>query len=143
MKILIDTDVLIDVALNRAGFAEESAKVLDWAELNPKQAAIAWHSASNLAYIVKQDARAFLSDLLSFVEVATADTATMRQALALPMSDFEDALQVSSAISFGADIIVTRNVGDYKRLPIRAVSPTRFVQEFMMDDLTDEDTDAD
>lgn len=133
MKILIDTNVFLDVALNRAEWVVDSAKVLDWAEVNPKQAAIAWHSVANVAYLVKQDAREFIADLLTFVEVAAGDTATIRQALAMPTSDFEDALQASAAIGFGADIIVTRNTSNYKKLPIAAMTPTKFVAEYMPD----------
>jgi predicted nucleic acid-binding protein len=139
VKILIDTNVLLDVALNRADFVVDSAKVLDWAELNPKQAAIAWHSVANISYLVKQDARSFLTDFLTFVEVAAGDTATVRQALAMPTNDFEDALQASAAIAFGADIIVTRDISDYKKLPITALTPTKFVAEYMSDDLADGD----
>lgn len=124
----------MDVALNRVHFIADSAKVLDWAEMHPKQAAIAWHSVANVAYLVKQDARAFLAELLAFVEVAAGDTATVRQALAMPTKDFEDALQASAAIGFGADIIVTRNVSDYKKLPITAMTPTRFVADYVTDE---------
>jgi predicted nucleic acid-binding protein len=133
MKILIDTNVLLDVALRRPAFYEASAKVIDWAELHPKQAAVAWHSVSNLAYLVKQDARGFIADLLMFVEVAAGDTATVRQALALPTKDLEDALQASAAIEFGADLIVTRDANDYKRLPIKALTPIAFTKDYMPD----------
>ena len=46
--ILIDTDVLIDVALDREPFAEAAAQVLDLVELGYEKACIAWHSVSNL-----------------------------------------------------------------------------------------------
>lgn len=130
MKILIDTNILLDVALRREPFFADSAGVLDWAELNPKQAAIAWHSVSNLAYLVKQDARGFLADLLAFVEVAAGDTATVRQALAMPTPDLEDALQASAALEFGAELSVTRNPGDYKKPLIKVMSPAEFVATY-------------
>jgi predicted nucleic acid-binding protein len=130
VKILIDTNILLDVALRREPFFADSAGVLDWAELNPKQAAIAWHSVSNLAYLVKRDARGFLADLLAFVEVAAGDTATVRQALAMPTPDLEDALQASAALEFGAELIVTRNPSDYKKLPIKAMTPADFVAAY-------------
>ncbi len=138
MKILIDTNILLDIALKRTEFLADSAAVIDWAELNPKQASVAWPSISNLAYIVKQDARGFIADLLVFVEVAAGDTSTVRQALAMPTKDLEDALQASAAIAFGADIIVTRNTADFKKLPIKAMTPTEFAQTFMA---TSEDSD--
>lgn len=129
MKILIDTNILLDVALRRNPFFEHSSAVLDWAEMNPKQAAVAWHSIANLAYLLKQDARAFIGDLLTFVEVASGDTANVRQALAMPTKDFEDALQASAAIHFGATLIVTRNTADFKKLPISAVTPAQFTDK--------------
>jgi predicted nucleic acid-binding protein len=131
MKILIDTNILLDVALERAEFYADSVKVLDWAELNPKQASVAWHSISNIAYLLKQDARAFLAELLLFVEVAAGNTSSVRQALAMPTKDLEDALQTSAAIEFGADLIVTRNIKDYKQLPIKTLTPTAFAAAYM------------
>jgi predicted nucleic acid-binding protein len=140
MKILIDTNILLDVALKRPEFFADSSVVLDWAELNPKQASVAWHSISNLAYIVKQDARSFIADLLTFIEVAAGDTSTVRQALAMPTKDLEDALQASAAIAFGADIIVTRDVTDFKKLPIKAMTPSEFASAYMPEsDAADDD----
>jgi predicted nucleic acid-binding protein len=139
MKILIDTNILLDVALRRPEFFADSSAVLDWAELNPKQASVAWHSISNLAYIVKQDARSFIADLLTFIEVAAGDTSTVRQALAMPTKDLEDALQASAAIAFGADIIVTRDVTDFKKLPIKAMTPSEFASAYMPESDTADD----
>jgi predicted nucleic acid-binding protein len=130
MKILIDTNILLDVALERTEFYADSVKVLDWAELNPKQAAVAWHSISNIAYLLKQDARAFLADLLLFIEVAAGNTSSVRQALAMPTKDLEDALQVSAAIEFGADMIVTRDVKHFKQLPIKTMTPSAFTAKY-------------
>ncbi len=124
------------MALQRQAFLSDSTKVIDWAELNPKQAAVAWHSIANLAYLVKQDARAFIPDLLVFVEVASGNTATVRQALTLPTKDLEDALQAAAAFVFGADIIVTRNISDFKNLPIKSMTAAEFARIYMteMDD---------
>ena len=45
------------------------------------------------------------------------------------MEDFEDAMQVAAARACGARHIVTRNVGDYERSPIRAVDPREALGE--------------
>ena len=87
MKILIDTDILLDVALRRSEFYAHSAAVLSWAEDTPGQAAVAWPSLSNLAYMIKPDARTFIADLLDFVEVAQVSTPDMHAAIGLPMKD--------------------------------------------------------
>lgn len=126
--ILLDTDVLIDVALDRSPHAESAAELLDRVEHGAEAAFVAWHSLSNLYYLVTPalggvSARDFIVELTRFAAVATTDTASIRYAAALPMADFEDAMQVAAARACGARHIVTRNVKDYERSPIRAVTP--------------------
>ena len=127
MRILIDTDVILDVALDRAPFAEESGLVLDWAERHPGAAGVAWHTVANVAYLLKQDARPFLSELLDFVVVAQTSTEEARQAIALPMADLEDALQAVAALRFQADHVVTRNIKEYRHAPLSAITPGEFL----------------
>lgn len=132
--ILLDTDVLIDVALDRHPHADPAGELLDRIEHGGEAAFIAWHSVANFYYLVAPalggvNARDFIVDLTRFVAVATTDTAGVRYAAALPMSDFEDALQVAAAHACGARHIVTRNVRDYARSPIRAVKPEEALSE--------------
>jgi predicted nucleic acid-binding protein len=127
VKTLLDSDILLDVALQRARFFLDSSRMLEWAETAPGQAAVAWHSLSKLAYLLRPDARSFIRGLLEFVEVAPVATLQARQAVNLPLPDFEDALQVASALSFGANYIVTRNRAHYRRSPVPALSPTQFL----------------
>jgi len=127
VRILIDTDVLLDVALNRKPYAPASAEVLRWVEAG-NDAAVAWHSISNCAYMLRGEGRAFLKQLLSLVEVAEVATKEARYALDLPMSDLEDAMQVAAAQRFGAKYVVTRNLPDYKNSPVPALSPDQFLE---------------
>jgi len=128
VKALFDTDVLLDVALGRTEFLADSAEALRWAEDHPGRVAVAWHCLSNLAYLVRPDPREFIRDLLTFVEVATAGTAEARLALTYSMGDLEDALQAASAVSFGASFLVTRNINDFRKSPIPAVTPAAFLK---------------
>jgi predicted nucleic acid-binding protein len=127
MRILIDTDVLLDVALARSPHVSNSADVLRWAETGGA-ACIAWHSIANCAYLLKDDGRGFLSKLLTFVEVAESGKADALRAIHLPMPDLEDALQAACAQAWGADHIITRNLRDYRNAPIPALSPAQFIQ---------------
>jgi predicted nucleic acid-binding protein len=127
VRALFDTDILLDVALLREPHAAESADVLRWAE-SGGAAAVAWHSLTNCAYLLKGGGRAFLDRLLRIVEVVPVGTAEARRALELPISDLEDAFQASAAVAWRADAIVTRNVADYRRSPVRALSPATFLQ---------------
>ena len=126
--ILLDTDVLIDIALDRRPHSGPAADLLDRIEHGAEGAYIAWHSVSNLYYIVSPargsvSTRDFIVELTRFVAVASTDAEAIRYAAELPMSDFEDAMQVAAARACGARHIVTRNVKDYERSPISAISP--------------------
>jgi predicted nucleic acid-binding protein len=127
VRILLDTDVLLDVALARDPFAADSVDVLRWAEAGGA-AAVAWHSVANCAYLLKGGGRPFLERLLRLVEVAPVATADARRALDLPLSDVEDAFQAAAALAWQADAIVTRNLVDYRRSPIPAVTPAQFLK---------------
>ena len=126
--ILLDTDVLIDIALDRHPHSGPATDLLDRIEHGAESAYIAWHSVSNLYYIVAParggvSTRDFIVELTRFVAVASTDAEAIRYAAELPMADFEDAMQVAAARACGARHIVTRNVKDYERSPISAISP--------------------
>jgi len=134
MILLLDTDVLVDLALDRSPYAQPAGDLLDALEMRPGSAFVAWHSLSNFYYLVapkrgQKDAKAFLLDLSGFAEIAPATTEGLRYAARLAMRDFEDALQVAAAAACGADVIATRNVRDYANSPIRAATPESLVQE--------------
>jgi hypothetical protein len=126
MRILIDLDVLIDVALARSPYVSDSAAVLEWAE-SGGEAAVAWHSLTNCSYLLKGGGP-FLKNLLQIVEVAPVGTAEARQAIRLPMPDLEDAFQSAAALAWKADFIITRNLRDYRKSPVPAISPAGFLR---------------
>ena len=125
---LLDTDVLIDVALDRLPHAEEATEVLDRLQRGPKKAFVAWHTLSNFYYLVAPrrtgiGAREFVEHLTRFVAVIPSGTDAIKYAAGLPMADFEDAMQVAAARACGARYIITRNVSDFRRSPIPALTP--------------------
>ena len=132
--ILLGADVLMDIALDRRPHSGPASDLLDRIEQGAESAYIAWHSVSNLYDIVAParggvSARDFIVELTSFVSVATTDTEAIRYAAGLPMGDFEDAMQAAAARACGARHIVTRNVRDYQRSPIRAIDPQEALSE--------------
>lgn len=134
MIVLIDTDVLIDIALDREPHVESATQLLEAIENRQAKGFVAWHSLSNFYYLVSptkgaHQARDFLSDLLQFIDIAPATLESFQAACKLPMSDFEDAMQVAAALSCGADIIATRNIRDYARAPIKAATPAKLIKE--------------
>ena len=125
---MLDTDVLIDLALDRQPYSETAVALLDRIEATGHTAFIAWHSVANFHYLVspsrgRRSARNFVVELTRFIGVAAGDAAAIRYAASLPMKDYEDAMQVAAARSCGASRIVTRNIKDYDRSPIPAITP--------------------
>lgn len=134
MNVLVDTDVLLDVALDRSPFAKPATRLLDLLERREARGFIAWHTAANFYYLVrpkrrKEDARALLLDLTYFVSIAPTTTESLRQAGRLDMRDFEDAMQVAAGLACGADVIATRNIRDFANAPIRATKPADLLKE--------------
>ncbi|MCY3612131.1 MAG: PIN domain-containing protein [Gemmatimonadetes bacterium] len=131
--ILIDTDVLIDVALDRKPFSNAASELLDRLQTGPKRAFIAWHTLSNFYYLVAPshgglDTRSFIAELIRFVAVAECGTDAIAYAVRLDMADFEDAMQVAAARACGAGFVVTRNAKDFRRSPIPAITPSEALE---------------
>lgn len=134
MIVLVDTDVLLDVALDRAPHVSDSSELLDWLEQQPGTGVIAWHTVSNLYYLLggsgtEEGSRRFITDLLSFLQVAAGTADDVRFALTLPMKDFEDAMQVAAARFAGAAVIATRNIRHFARSPVPARRPAQIIRE--------------
>lgn len=132
--ILLDTDVILDVALDRAPWAEASSELIEQLEIAPRGAFVAWHTLSNLFYLLRPvrggpDTRSFLAALTRFAKVVPTDSEDFRFATTLPMPDLEDAMQVAAARACGARWIATRNVPDFDRSPVPARAPADLLTE--------------
>ena len=132
MRLLIDINVLLDVALQRPG-AAASARLLAQCG-RQHEGWLAWHSVATLAYIIERQystvlARDFIRSLLVWAQVAQTATVDVQTALELPMADFEDALKAAAAMACGAQVIVTRNERDFKGSPVVALNPEAFLRK--------------
>ena len=131
MRLLIDINVLLDVALQRPG-APASARLLGLCG-RQHEAWLAWHSIATLAYLIERQqsaisGRDFIRGMLDWADVAHTGKADALAALDLPMGDFEDALQVAAAMACGAQFVITRNQRDFKNSTIPALSPDVFLR---------------
>ena len=131
-KVLIDTNVVLDVLQARQPFFEASLQLLAAAETGDIQGLVAAHTVTTLFYLISKDkstaqARATITSLLQFLGVATVDQATIEQALNLECRDFEDAVQMMSAVQSKCDFLVSRNTGDFKPALLPVLSPTDFL----------------
>ena len=132
MRVLFDTDVVLDVLLQRAGFVQEAVALFDAHARGEIQAHISAITPVNVFYIARKSLgqvplRHAIEQLLLTVTVCPMDARSLRDALALPMADFEDATQVACALRAGLDAIVTRNLSDYQNSPLPAYSPAQLL----------------
>lgn len=131
-RVLLDLNVILDVLQRREPFFENSARVLALAETGVIKGLVSAHSITTLFYLYAKaqsanEARVAITDLLQFLSVATVDQRTIEQALALPYKDFEDAVQMVTAIHAAADYVVTHNVADFKMGPLPAIMPAELL----------------
>ena len=68
-------------------------------------------------------------DLAETFEVCAVDKQILLSASRLDMPDFEDAIQAASALANGLDFIITSNLKDFKKSPIKTVSPAEFMKQ--------------
>jgi predicted nucleic acid-binding protein len=133
MRVFLDTNIVLDVLLNRPSFVADSEAVILRCDTLGHPMFIAWHGLAPAYYLLKRgrtesEALVELDKLLSWVSVADASDADARAARALGFADFEDALQAVSAEAAGADFIVTRNIADFSKSKIPAINPQEFLQ---------------
>jgi predicted nucleic acid-binding protein len=127
VKLLLDVNIILDVALQRTPWNADGVRL--FAEIETGRAAgyVAGHTVTTAHYVVaralgKQTAALVVSDLLRMFEVVPVEKADFHQAVALGMRDFEDAVQAACALKVGADYIATRNEKDFQGIPIPARS---------------------
>lgn len=130
--ILIDLNILLDVLQHREPFFEMSARLMASVETGQVKGYVASHSITTLFYLIKKnrsaaEARAIITNLLQFIKIAPVDQSTIEQALNLDYNDYEDAVQMISAVQCKADCLITRNVKDYQPALLSVLQPVDFL----------------
>jgi predicted nucleic acid-binding protein len=130
--VLIDLNVVLDVLQKRKPFFETSAGLLATVETGKVRGYIAAHSVTTLFYLIQKgnssaEARAIITNLLQFLKIAPVDQTTIEQALNLDYRDFEDAVQMISAVQCKVDCLITRNIKDYATPLLPVMQPVDFL----------------
>lgn len=127
-RVLFDTNIVLDVLLDREPHAEASAAVWAAVELGAAEGLLAAHAVTTVHYLAARElgaakARQAVSDILAVFRVAAVDSAVLEEALHLPFSDFEDAVTAVAARLAGCECIVTRDPKGFRASPVRAFTP--------------------
>jgi predicted nucleic acid-binding protein len=133
-QVLFDSDVLLDILMERQPFVVASAKALAWATIPGNEGMVAGHAVTNMFYILRRkvgrdEAIRLISAILQILTVASVTAAVIDAALKSAMLDFEDAVTSIAAEASGAEVIVTRNGSDFLRSRVPTLSPDEFLGE--------------
>lgn len=127
MRVLFDTNVVLDVLLRREPFFEDAAKLFAQVERHNVQGYLGATTVTTLAYFMERALgatfRTELRRLLELFDVVTVDRAVLLRAQASPVNDFEDAVLTEAALAVGLDAIVTRNAKDFVAAPLKVLTP--------------------
>ena len=134
MKLLLDTNIVVDVISKRDGF-EESLKLLKLCELGIVEGFVSTTTVTDVMYILRKHidpdgVRSAVQTLLLIVDVAGVLKSDISSAFLSNVTDFEDAVQSSCAERIKADYIVTHNIKDFGESSVPAISPSK-AQELM------------
>ena len=132
MRILLDTNVIVDYLLRREEFFDCAKKIVELCKNSSVSGAVSSQAVADTFYILRKDfsvaeRKALLLRVCKIFRVEAVTEDKILFALTDEnFSDFEDCLQVQCAKSFRADYIVTRNVKDFAASEIPAVTPEDF-----------------
>jgi predicted nucleic acid-binding protein len=127
-RVLLDTNVVLDVLLDRQPHVEASAAVWAAVEKGSVEGMLAAHAVTTIHYLIRKElgsakAKRTLSAVLRVFKIASVDDSVIQNALELPLPDFEDAVTASAARAAGCDFIVTRDPKGFREAPLRCFMP--------------------
>lgn len=134
MKVLIDTNVVLDLLLERDPFVESAIALFEQIERGNLIGYIAATTITNIFYIIRKTegrevAFAAINRLLTGLQFCTVDRQTVEVALKLNLKDFEDSIQLACATIAQLDGIVTRDRKDFASSSLSIYSPTELLDQ--------------
>lgn len=132
MKIFLDTNIIIDLVLNRHPWVRYELVLLELSRQKKLSLAVSDISFLNLAYAVRKvmspdEIYAAMTDLLKYMNVAAAGESVIRSAVSLHWKDMEDCVQYLIARNEGADYIITRDLTGFSSSDIPVMTPVEFL----------------
>lgn len=145
MRVLLDTDVVLDLMLDRQPFAQAAFELWTVCEQGRVDGYVSVITPVNVFYFARKQkgieaARQIIAEVLSVMRVCAANYNVLQAAHGLPFTDFEDAVQHTSATASQLDAIITRNTGDYANATLPVFTPADFLTHLAQH--TNDDHDA-
>ena len=135
-RVFLDTNILLDVTMHREEFLPDAVRIWNDCEMGKAQGLVSAISLNNVHYIMRKrlpsaSALECIRHILNIFTVVPLDTSILRMAVDFPQKDFEDAIQLFSALQAKADCIVTRDRAHFSAdyLPILTPAEYRGIQD--------------
>jgi predicted nucleic acid-binding protein len=133
LRVLFDTNVVLDLLLDRAPFVEASEQILSRVEAGELSGYLCATTVTTIHYLAAKalGARRALAEvrkLLALFEIAPVNRPILESSLESDFSDFEDAVLHEAARQVEVDAIVTRNRSDFRRALLPAHSPEEMIR---------------
>lgn len=134
IRALLDTNIILDALFAREPFGEQAAAIWKAHEDERFTGYLCAITPVNVFYIARKEvqrkqALRMMNDLMDTFEISPVNREILRAALQLETKDFEDAVQIASAQADDLDFIITRDVKDYEKSPVKALTPAEFVAQ--------------
>jgi len=128
LKILFDTNVILDVLLNRKPFVELSANLVSSVENKTIEGYLCATTITTLDYLIsksrnRETAKIEIQKLLTLFQIADVNSTVLTMAINSGFTDFEDAVQYFSGKCSNVDGLVSRNTKDYKKAVLPIYTP--------------------
>ncbi len=136
MKIIFDTNVVMDVLASREPFAEASTEAMALTIRKRFAAAITANTVTDLYFLLRkhllnrEQTKTALEKLVKSIVVLDTTREHCLLAFQSPVNDFEDAVLAKTAKQWSADCIVTRNTPDFIASPVEAITPDELLKRF-------------
>ena len=133
MRVLIDTNIILDVLYGREPFADDAAKVFKCCELKQIDGFVSALSIPNIVYVMRKEMdRERIKQTLEIIKgifsIAELRKSDLMRASEADMDDYEDAIQCVCASRIKADFIVTRNLKDFRNSRVPAIKPSELLE---------------
>ena len=134
MKILIDTNIVIDALTSREPWSKSAEKIFIMAANNIVDMYITASAATDIYYLIRkylhstETARQIMGKLYSLAGILEVKGEELIDALASPITDYEDAVVEQVARRSGMECIVTRNQKDYEAGITKIFLPGDFIR---------------
>jgi predicted nucleic acid-binding protein len=136
MKIMIDTNIILNVYQNEMPFVANSARILKLSERRKITGIVTASTITDIYYMLgrhikdKAQLKTLVQKFLTTVKLADVTATDVTEAFNLSMDDFEDALFAQCAKRLKADYIITRNTKDFINSPVAFMEPDEFLEKF-------------